>query len=326
MPILGDLSDVNLGDNTTYWQNRSLSQEESTVGQFKTVLLNGLEISLTGSKHAGLMRYKSAAVAPTYNNAGSGSAADMHVLVDLTHVLPAYQGGESYSQKFLRGDLHVRSDSSGQPSYFGSAEYRGGWIQAESHILHFCANFTVPTGSELVPTSTYVMQNTDNAITGAGTLSWVYDPALPPAFTDRPIPRSYNDIMSYSGSGMGIGALFSWTPLGNNASAEHVLESRVGISYISASQACENVANELPVSKTFDDVVEEARAEWDKEILGKIEIVDDGSETSKNLTLKRMLYTALYQTGLMPTDKTGENPYWETNSSTPYFDDHYTLW
>ncbi|KAL1617841.1 hypothetical protein SLS54_007623 [Diplodia seriata] len=43
----------------------------------------------------------------------------------------------------------------------------------------------------------------------------------------------------------------------------------------------------------------------------------------------RMLYSALYQTALMPTDKTGENPWWGAGPSEaeePYFDDHYTLW
>jgi putative alpha-1,2-mannosidase len=334
MPILGDLSDVNLADNTTYWQNRSMSQEEATVGSFKTVLLNGLQIELTGSKHAGLMRYTDTSSTTLCYNASTADDAelpnhastprDIHVLVDLTHALPGY-GTQAYSQKFLYGDLHVRSDASGQPSYFGSATYKGGWSQPQSHTLHFCANFTIPTGSALVPTNAYVTQNTDGSA-GAGTFSWPFDPVLPPTFSARPVPRSFNDVTAYAGSGMGIGALFSWTPINTNASAEHVVESRLGISYISAAQACENVATELLTSMSFEGVVAEARDEWEKEILSKIEIVDDGSDTSRNDTLKRMLYTALYQTGLMPSDKTGENPYWETNSSSPYYDDHYTLW
>ncbi|SMR64573.1 unnamed protein product [Zymoseptoria tritici ST99CH_3D1] len=328
MPILGDLSDVNLGDNTTYWQNRSLTREDSTVGRFDTVLLNGLEISLTSSYHSGLLRYK--AGSPTNPNATVSGYADevsqdMHVLVDLTHALPPYDGGDAYAQKFLHGDLHVRSDSSGQPSYFGSATYRGGWVQANPHTLYFCGNFTVPDGSDLVPTSAYVEQLARDGVVGAGTFSWPYDAAVPPAFTDRPVPQSFNDVYATQGSGMGLAGLFSWTSGGNNATAEKVLESRVGISYISAEQACHRVADEL-ASVPFDEIVSQARDEWENEILGKIEVVDDGSETSKNTTLKRMLYTALYQTGLMPSDKTGENPHWETNSSYPYFDDHYTLW
>ena len=123
---------------------------------------------------------------------------------------------------------------------------------------------------------------------------------------------------------MGIGAVFSWTPTTNNASAPREVISRVGISYVSHDQACLNSAKELPLDLAFEDVVEQSRAEWEEQILTTIEIVDDGSATSSNTTLKRMLYTALYQTGLMPTDKTGESPI--GYEGIPYFDDHYTLW
>lgn len=332
MPILGDLSNVNLADNTTYWQNRTMDLEKSTVGLFTTTLLNGVGIEIAGSKHSGFMRYRSTPSVASSNltsedaTMGSLSAAssseDLHVLVDLTHVLPGY-GNQAYSQKFLHGDLHIATSSDGQPSYHGSATYKGGWSQPESHTLHFCANFT---SSNLQPTSSYVTQNSDDAILGAGTFSWPHDPVLPPSFTARPIPRSYVDVKAYAGSGMGIGALFSWTPYGSNATADRLVESRVGISYISATQACQNVAKELPQSLGFDDVVEIARKEWEDQILSKIEVMDDGSDTSQNSTLKRMLYTALYQTGLMPSDKTNENPYWTTDENSPYYDDHYTIW
>lgn len=335
MPILGDLGDVNLADNTTYWQNRTMDMEKASVGMFTTTLLNGVGIDITGSKHAGFMRYRAGSSGSSSNGSSYGetpesldmasSKEDLHVLVDLTHVLPGY-GNQAYSQKFLHGDMHIASSADGQPSYHGSATYKGGWSQPESQTLYFCANFTMPTLSNLVPSSSYVTQNSDDGVSGAGTFSWPYDPVLPPLFTARPVPRSFSDVKAYAGSGMGIGALFSWTPSGNNATAESVVESRVGISYISASQACQNVADELPLSMTFDDVVEQARKEWEDEILSKIEVVDDGSDTSQNSTLKRMLYTALYQTGLMPSDKTNENPYWTTDENSPYYDDHYTIW
>lgn len=266
MPILGDLSNVNLGDNTTYWQNRTLDLEKASAGLFTTTLLNGVEIKITGSKHAGYMRYGAASSASNVSSddvtMGSidimTSTEDLHVLVDLTHVLPGY-GNQYYSQKFLHGDLKISNSSSGQPSYYGYATYKGGWSQPESHTLHFCGNFTVPTSSNLEPTSSHVVQNSGDRVPGAGTLSWPYDPVLPPDFTARPVPRSFPAIHSYAGSGIGIGALFSWTPSGSNATAERIVESRVGISYISASQACQYVETELPQTQTFEDVVEQAR-------------------------------------------------------------------
>ena len=101
------------------------------------------------------------------------------------------------------------------------------------------------------------------------------------------------------------------------------VESKVGISYISAAQACSHIENELPDARSFEDVIHQARQEWELKVLSKIQIGDDGDATSNNVTLKRMLYSALYQTGLMPTDKTGENPVWESNDAKPYYDDHY---
>ncbi|RMX88259.1 hypothetical protein D0869_01759 [Hortaea werneckii] len=344
MPLLGGLNSVNLADNTTYWQNRSMGEESAQVGLFQTTLLNGIEIDITSTAHTGLFRYrfpvKSDLVAsnnlstPTIQNEASddGHSEDAHVLVDLTHVLPGY-GTYAYSQKFLHGDLHLREGANGSPSYLGSATYTGGWSQPESQTLYFCGNFTSPNGN-LQPSSDYVVQNTRQSVQGAGTFSWPYNPLLPPTYDERPVPRSHNDVLSYAGSGMGIGGLFSWKPTSANTSAERVIEARLGVSYISAQQACANVAAEVPETKSFEDVVEDAKVDWEENVLGTVQVEDNGSQTNSNTTLKRMLYTALYQTGLMelsanlhaPTNKTGENPKWQTDQSNPYYDDHYTLW
>ncbi|CBX98301.1 hypothetical protein LEMA_P097100.1 [Plenodomus lingam JN3] len=361
MPLLGNLAHVNLADNTTYATNRSLSQETATVGLFTTVLLNGVKIEITAGNHTGFMRYTFPAASSATNTAHDNSTSfstngpitngqepslannDIHILVDLTHVLPAY-AAQSYSQKFLRGDLHIRSPStSSQPSYYGSASYTGGWSQPDTHTLFFCANFSVPhTSAPLSRTSAYVQQNTRDAVDGAGTFSWAYNPVVPPAFGARPAPRSFRDMRSFAGSGMGIGALFSWRRDGDgpglglrgsasaNANATFAgsaqVEAKVGISYISAERACRHIEAELPLSKSFEQVVQGVRQEWEDKILSKVRIEQDGHATSGNATLKRMLYSALYQTGLMPTDKTGENPRWESGEGKPYYDDHYTLW
>ncbi|KAH9836446.1 glycoside hydrolase family 92 protein [Teratosphaeria destructans] len=328
MPIRGDLAEINLADNTTYWQNRSLQDETASVGLFKTVLLNGVGVELGASNHSGIMRYtfplspsedhSYAAPGPVDHLAGAGHD-DAHVLVDLTHVLPAYKS-QAYSQRFLNGAIRIETGANAQPSYSGFASYTGGWSQAQSHTLHFCGNFSV---DGMIPTSDYTIQNAGHRVMGAGTFTWPYDPLQRPS--SKPALRSFTDVKTYAGSGMGIGAVFSWTPDGRNASGG-VIESRVGISYISAAQACASVAHELPSSIAFEQVVEQAKSEWEEKILSTIEIGEDGSPSSSNDTLKRMLYTALYQTGLMPTDKTGENPYWETSDAAPYYDDHYTLW
>jgi predicted alpha-1,2-mannosidase len=334
MPILGNLDDVNLADNMTYWQNRSLGVESSSVGLFKTTFLNGVEIAITSSNHSAFMRYKFPSTRPQGGNfsfvesTGTTTPNDIHVLIDLTHVLPGYST-QSYSQKFVQGDLHLRSavNSSSSPSYFGSATYTGGWSQSENHTIHFCGNFSIPSSSALAVSAAYVKSGPGTGVDGAGIFSWAYDPAHPPAFSAMPSLMAYEDVKTYAGSGMGIGALFSWTPesqaRSGNASLDHVLEAKVGISYISPGQACSYVENELPNSQSFGQVVQRARDEWEEKVLSNIEVIDDGSESSQNLTLKRMLYSAMYQTALMPTDKTGENPRWASNDTKPYYDDFY---
>lgn len=331
MPLYGDLSDVNLADNVTYWQNRSFADEHAEVGMFTTTLLNGVKIDLTASQHAGIMRYTFPSKDQMTNssmgyNSGSSTPSqknDAHVLVDLTHVLPSYSI-QDYSQVFLRGDIHLRTGANGQASYYGSATYSGGWIQPDTNKIFFCGNFS--SSDSLMPTDGYVEQVTSNTAAGSGTFYWTYDPVVPLNYTLRPSPDSHMDSVAFTGGGQGIGALFSWTRTGANSSSESVVESRVGVSHTSAPKACQNLATELPESLSFEDVVSKSKQEWESSILSTVEVGEDGSDTSRNDTLKTMLYSALYQTGLMPTNKSGENPYWQTDDNNPYYDDHYTIW
>lgn len=43
-----------------------------------------------------------------------------------------------------------------------------------------------------------------------------------------------------------------------------------------------------------------------------------------NHTQLEMFYTAMYHAHLLPSNRTGDNPYWESNE--PYYDDFYTIW
>ena len=110
---------------------------------------------------------------------------------------------------------------------------------------------------------------------------------------------------------------------------------RVGISFISSLQAKRNIPE-----RSFDEQLAQTRQQWN-DLLGRIVI--DGNEEQK-----RMFYTALYHTMLMPSDRTGENPLWnevrgerreergernelraeksEEREAMPYYDDFYALW
>lgn len=330
MPLTGTLEGINLANNNTYAQNRSLADESASIGHFTTALLNGIQIDITAANHSGVVRYTFPSTATT---SGNGTATtgndDAHILVDLTHVLPAMNPTTmSYSQQYLRGDLHVRTGTGDQPSYYGSATYTGGWPNPDTHQYFFCANFSLPDGSDLVPTNAYAAPVGFDRVDGAGTFSWPYN-AFEPA-TASPSVRSDMDIQSSGGNRMGTGALFSWTRGGGPAGVGNttsVVESRIGISHISVANACGYVEAEVPPTASFADIAEQAKQEWESKVLGTVQVVDDDANaTSQNATLKTMLYTALYQMALMPTDKTGENPVWTSNEMFPYYDDHYTLW
>ena len=96
---------------------------------------------------------------------------------------------------------------------------------------------------------------------------------------------------------------------------------QVGISYVSIEQARRNIP-----SHDFDSQLAQLRDTWEQQLC-KIQITGTDEQ-------KRMFYTALYHTMLMPVDKTGENPSFNFGSSpqlegtrgTSYYDDYYAIW
>ena len=92
--------------------------------------------------------------------------------------------------------------------------------------------------------------------------------------------------------------------------ADTLVNVKVGLSYVSTMQARRNID-----SRDFDAQLALLRQAWEQQ-LGKVDI--DGTEQQR-----RMFYTALYHTMLMPVCKTGENPKW---SDAPYYDDYYAIW
>ena len=89
-----------------------------------------------------------------------------------------------------------------------------------------------------------------------------------------------------------------------------LLNIKVGISYVSEQQAKRNIPD-----CDFDTQLSKLRNSWES-LLSRIQI--KGTEVDK-----RMFYTALYHTMIMPVDKSGENPKWTEN---PYYDDYYAIW
>lgn len=107
-----------------------------------------------------------------------------------------------------------------------------------------------------------------------------------------------------------VGGLFSFQ--------DSNVTSRVGISWISTDKACKHVQDEIPDGTGLESVVDDAKTEWDAEVLSKV------TTSNTNQTSLTLLYTSLYFMHLIPTNQTGENPGW--TSSEPYYQDIFTYW
>jgi putative alpha-1,2-mannosidase len=93
--------------------------------------------------------------------------------------------------------------------------------------------------------------------------------------------------------------------------------ARMGMSFISAEQACRNAETEIPDPiKDFDTLVSIAKDEW-REKLSAVSVVPGGASSD----LQVSLWSGLYRTMMSPQNYTGENSRWD--SGIPYFDSFY---
>lgn len=102
--------------------------------------------------------------------------------------------------------------------------------------------------------------------------------------------------------------------------SDSTLTVRMGLSFISTNQACQNAEAEIPGPEfDFDSLVDRAEDAW-RAKLAPISIemgdVDDSFQTN--------FWSAVYRTMMSPQNYTGENPHWQ--SSEPYFDSFYCIW
>ncbi|WP_417941129.1 GH92 family glycosyl hydrolase [Flavobacterium sp. RS13.1] len=137
---------------------------------------------------------------------------------------------------------------------------------------------------------------------------------------DQPIAKyvTWKDGKFYSNqsaqfdSGKKTGALVSFGKEGKEE-----LNVKIGISFLSELKAKNNIEAEIP-HWDFNTVLASLENKWEQ-LLNRIQLSADTSEE-----YKKMFYTGLYHTMIMPVNRTGENPLW-TNDE-PYYDDFYCIW
>lgn len=106
----------------------------------------------------------------------------------------------------------------------------------------------------------------------------------------------------------------AYLTFGGNSFGE--VKMKVGISFLSVGKAKQNVKVELP-GWDFEKVKQDASNIWNEK-LNKVVV------KTKNEDQKKIFYSSVYRTMLMPVNRTGENPKWK--SDAPYYDDFYCIW
>ncbi|CAI7668946.1 unnamed protein product [Penicillium pancosmium] len=262
LPLVGS----NISDPLSQITVARSGTDEGSVGYYKALTGQGVEVELSASSRAGIYRYNF----PVDSEANS-------VLVDVSHVLPSFRG-LGWGQNYKGGNLTIFDDG----HYEGMGTYDNGWNEAPNWSIYFCGHFDTKAVSSKAFTKIDTMNSTEN-------------------------PEG--DVSSTSGSTR-VGGLFTFT--------ESEIISRVGISWISTEQACDNVDREIPKGTEFTSVVNDTISEWNEKVFSKIKT------TSTNDTSLNLLYSSLYHMHLIPTNQTGENPGWK--SREPYYQDIFTFW
>jgi len=165
--------------------------------------------------------------------------------------------------------------------YEGYGVYDNGWNRAPDWKIHFCGYFDQPTTPR-----TFVAQ--------AGDETSIAD------YSNNPQAISTTRV----------GSVFTFNTT--------TVTSRVGISFMSSAQACDNVNTQIPEGTRLESVIANARDVWNRDVLSKIT-----TSESKEGNLQ-LLYSSMYHMHMIPSNRTGENPLW--SSDEPYYDDTFTLW
>lgn len=125
--------------------------------------------------------------------------------------------------------------------------------------------------------------------------------------TSRPFSASTWSEPQYQG-GNKTGATLSF-----DYHEDSVLLVRIAISFVSEEQARQNMHEDIP-HWDFDLTRQQCLLAWE-EYLTRLPLPEEAT-----LRDKRMYYTALYHTMLMPTDRR------ERPEDEPYYDDYYAIW
>lgn len=250
-----------------------------------TLARYGIRAEFTPTHHAAIYRF-------TYP-----SGADRSLVLDLAHsiatdVVPEIHG------RFLGGELWI---DPGQRALSGFGDYAGGFNSGAPYRVFLYAVLDTPfddcgtwAGEKRGEEKLHVAGTSPMG----GFLRWGASATQPRSPGASP-PSTAHPAQNPAGP----------------APATTIMV-KIAVSFKSIEQARGYLRAEIP-GFDFAAVRAAAEAAWN-EALGSIQL------ERATPTQEALFYTALYHSFLMPRDRTGDNPAWE--SAAPFWDDQYAVW
>lgn len=171
----------------------------------------------------------------------SGENKHGNVVIDVSHVLPSHKRPQ-WSQHYVRGNI---SYDASDGHYEGSGTYDNGWNSSPEWTVYFCGYFDYSGEVKMFHGSgeeTKLLAETES---------------------------SHDDKLNNIQGAERVGLIYQFT---NPGSQSFRITSRAGISFISASQACQNVNREIPSGTLMEEIIRDTQAIWNERVLSKVTI------------------------------------------------------
>ncbi|MEO6964739.1 MAG: hypothetical protein ABI076_02435, partial [Acidobacteriaceae bacterium] len=203
-------------------------EEINTAGYYSTRLIRyGIRAELTSTRRVGMHRYTFPA------------AQQAHITVNLAACLGHGFGPED--QRFVGAEVHVTSNRTAE----GVARFRGGWNEGGEYRVYFAIGLDTAAQSVQTWTGPVVPLHPMLPMGVHAPL-----PSLTATLSDAREAQVNSDNL--------IGVSFNY-----GTHAGQVIQAKVGISFVSAAQAKENIAKEIP-GWNFSGVHQASVALWNR--------------------------------------------------------------
>ncbi|KAL9939006.1 hypothetical protein V8E36_001819 [Tilletia maclaganii] len=258
-------------------RQRAANKDKAWPGYFSTTLDNDIVMEATTTRRAGLQRY-------TFPKQLLDSAQSLpHLIFDWVRDNPKTWAGGDMTFDYQKGRIMMHS------TWYSSWGFREIDGKQNSYRAYSCidllhgsqkiAKAGLWSGNDVSPDKTQQSQ-APNVLTEGGAL-----------------------------------ASFENTATDKHGAAQVLI--RIGLSYVSAEQACANADEEIGSDWNFERIEAASRAQWNEK-LNRISISPSTTDE-----VARMFYSSFYRSFLSPNNATLEAPF---PTKTSFFDGLYCTW